>query len=108
MRLGQGGYMMLEKDHRWPTANKTISNKIKVYFQDDPNVTSAMFSDKYISAADIPSIYQEYLWSNAEDRQFMHKRGGDGTMSVQFNLDKSKRSPLLNENLRNAIASFNW
>ena len=104
IRLGQGGYIILEKDKQWPTASRTVSNKIKVFFQSNPNVASAMFNDKYISSTDIPSVYQKFLWSSAEDRQFMKKREGVGTMALQFNLDKSSNSPLLNENLRNAIA----
>ena len=106
IRLGQGGYIDFVKDYNWPTASFTMSNKIKVYFNDQPNVLSAMFEDKYISATDIPAIFQSKFWGDPEIRQFMTKRHGFGTLALQMNLDKHTNgdSPLQNVNFRNAIA----
>ena len=104
--LGQGGFIDLEKDKSWNTSSYTMSDKIKIYFNSEPNVLSALFEDKYISATTIPGIYQTKFWSDPSIRQYMFKQNGIGTQALQLNLDKEKNanSPLLNENFRNAIA----
>ena len=106
IRLGQGGYIDLEKDENFPSSSVTLSNKIKIYFQDDANVLSSMYEDGYIGAATVGASYQSLFWSNLETRPFLVKNKGFGTVALQMNLDEKLKpnSPFLNQNFRLAIA----
>ncbi|MFL1058750.1 hypothetical protein ACJONP_05685, partial [Mycoplasmopsis synoviae] len=54
--LGSQGSLTLTKNQSYFNVNRTISNKIKIYFNDERNLESAMFSDGYIAFAKIPSV----------------------------------------------------
>ncbi|MBZ4218471.1 ABC transporter substrate-binding protein [Mycoplasma tauri] len=110
--LGPQGYLMLSKNSKYYSADKTSSNKIKIYFSSDPNINSALYDDKYIAATKIPAIQQLSYWTNKDYRRYMKKSSGYGTIAFAFNLDReryenlpadSSSKYLYDENLRNAI-----
>ncbi|MGY5139659.1 ABC transporter substrate-binding protein [Mycoplasmopsis gallinarum] len=103
--LGPQGHMILTKNNQYYSADKTISNKIKIYFSSDPNINSAMYDDGYIAATKIPAIQQLNYWTQAKYRPFMNKSTGFGTIALAFNLDNETRpnSLLRDRYLRNAI-----
>lgn len=103
--FGPQGYMLLSKDKKYYSHDRTISNKIKLYFSSDTNLNSALYDDGYIAATRIPAISQIDYWSNLEYRKNMNKSSGFGTIALAFNLDKETNgnSPLNDNDLRNAI-----
>ncbi|WP_027120567.1 ABC transporter substrate-binding protein [Mycoplasmopsis lipofaciens] len=103
--LGPQGYIMLKKNNQYYSADKTISNKIKIFFSSDPNINSAMYDDNYIAATRIPAVQQLNYWTNLEYRKNMNKSAGFGTIALAFNLDQETNgsSYIQDENLRNAI-----
>ncbi|WP_029608422.1 ABC transporter substrate-binding protein [Mycoplasma simbae] len=103
--LGPQGFISLNKNNQYYSAAKTISNRIKIYFSNDPNINSAMFEDGYISATRIPPVLQWKYWTDLPNRRFMNKSNGFGTIAFAFNLDQETNSDsIVNDiNLRNAI-----
>ncbi|AIA29307.1 oligopeptide ABC transporter substrate-binding lipoprotein [Mycoplasmopsis californica] len=103
--LGPQGFILLKKNNQYYSASKTISNYIKLYFSNDPNINSAMFEDGYISATKIPPVLQWKYWTNTKNRPFMNKSNGYGTIAFAFNLDKETNgNSIVNDNnLRSAI-----
>ncbi|MCU4706494.1 ABC transporter substrate-binding protein [Mycoplasma sp. CSL7503-lung] len=103
--LGPQGYVLLTKNNQYYSASKTISDRIKIFFSNEPNINSAMFEDGYISATRIPSVLQWDYWSNLATRKYMNKSNGFGTIALGFNLDKetNKDSFVNDQDLRNAI-----
>ncbi|MBU4690591.1 ABC transporter substrate-binding protein [Mycoplasma sp. ES3157-GEN-MYC] len=103
--LGPQGFISLEKNKQYYSSSKTISNKIKIYFSNDPNINSAMYEDGYISASKIPPVLQWKYWADLKTRKYMKKSNGFGTIALAFNLDKETNSnSVVNDiNLRNAI-----
>lgn len=106
--FGANGYMNLEKNPAYYSSEKTIANKIKVYFQTDPTVSIAMFEGGYVAQSLLPSIHQISFWSDPEYKKLMRKNTGFGTIAMQMNLDETKLkergSYLSDPNLRNAIS----
>lgn len=103
-RLGQGGYINLEKDTGYFGARYTLANKIKVYFQDDPNVLSSMFEDGYISATPVSGTYLKRFWADPNLRQYLTKTNGFGTVALRFNVKQDENYILNDPDLRLAIA----
>lgn len=105
LSLGQQGYMILSKRQSYYSSDKTVPSKIKVFFADQPELLSSLFSDGYIAKTRIPSSFQRKFWSNAKTRQYMTKQQGYGTIGIQINLDNVKRgkSPLQDPDLRRAL-----
>lgn len=110
--LGPQGYVLLEKNIHYYSSSKTLSNKIKIFFSSDPNINSALYSDKYIAATRIPAIQQLQYWTNKDYRKYMKKSSGFGTIALAFNLDNERYEKatknkeqlyLYDENVRNAI-----
>ena len=103
--FGPQGYMTLVKDKKYYSSDRTISNKIKLFFSSDSNLNSALYDDGYIASTRIPAIQQIDYWSNLEYRKNMNKSAGFGTIALAFNLDKETNgNSYLNDNdLRNAI-----
>ncbi|MCT4469701.1 ABC transporter substrate-binding protein [Mycoplasma sp. HS2188] len=103
--LGPQGFVRLTKNNQYYSAAKTISNNIKIYFSNDPNINSAMYDDGYISATRIPPVLQWKYWTDKEHRTYMNKSNGFGTIALAFNLDAetNKNSFVNDQNLRNAI-----
>ncbi|MDD1365882.1 ABC transporter substrate-binding protein [Metamycoplasma hyosynoviae] len=103
--FGPQGYMTLKKDNRYYSHDRTISNKIKLYFSSDSNLNSALYDDGYIASTRIPAIQQINYWSNLNYRKNMNKSSGFGTIAFAFNLDQETngKSYLNDNNLRNAI-----
>ncbi|WP_027334577.1 ABC transporter substrate-binding protein [Mycoplasmopsis felifaucium] len=109
--LGPQGYVILNKDIHYYSSDKTMSNKIKIFFSSDPNINSALYSDQYIATTRIPAIQQLQYWTNLKFRKHMKKSSGFGTIALAFNLDKERYEKIQNkeslyiydENLRNAI-----
>ncbi|QSF13726.1 ABC transporter substrate-binding protein [Mycoplasma sp. Mirounga ES2805-ORL] len=114
--LGPQGYLILNKNNEYYSANDTISNKIKIFFSNNPNINSAMYSDGYIAATKIPAIEQWKYWENPKTRKYMKKSHGFGTIALAFNLDDetngaanyseistNSSSPVNDQDLRNAI-----
>ncbi|WP_029512752.1 ABC transporter substrate-binding protein [Mycoplasmopsis iners] len=103
--LGPQGFILLKKNTQYYSSDKTISNKIKIYFSSDPNVNSAMYDDGYIAATRIPAVQQLNYWTSSKYRPYMNKSTGFGTIGLAFNLDNETRpNTLLRDRyLRNAI-----
>lgn len=103
--LGPQGFILLSKNNLYYSAAKTFSNKIKIYFSNEPNINSAMFEDGYISATKIPPALQWKYWTNIQNRKYMNKSNGYGTIAFAFNLDNETNSNSIvnDQNLRNAI-----
>lgn len=103
--LGSQGSLTLAKNQSYFNVNRTISNKIKIYFNDERNLESAMFSDGYIAFAKIPSVLQKKFWADPEFRNLMSKTTGYGTLGFMFNLDQetNKDSYINDPDLRNAF-----
>ncbi|ADE19789.1 ABC transporter substrate-binding protein [Mycoplasma crocodyli] len=103
--LGPQGYITLKKDFRYYSSDRTISNKIRIFFSQDQNINSAMYDDGYIAATKIPAIQQLSYWANLNYRKNMNKSSGFGTIAFAFNLDNqtNSKSYLNNNDLRNAI-----
>lgn len=109
LRLGQGGYIDLSKDTSFYSAKYTLANKIKIYFQEDPNILSSMFKDGYISGATISPTYLQKFWADPKIRPFMSKSQGFGTVALRFNLSKAGQTTpnapkLDNPDLRLAVS----
>lgn len=103
MYLGPAGYINLEKDQLYYNASRTISNKVKIFFQSDPMVLASMFEDGYIGQLTIPATYQKIFWSDLSKRPYMNKNNGFGTQAFSLNLDTGNEA-LKDDNLRKAIA----
>ncbi|EGV00485.1 oligopeptide abc transporter, substrate-bindingprotein (oppa), lipoprotein [Mycoplasmopsis columbina SF7] len=105
LELGAQGYISLAKNKEYYSADKTISNKINIFFSADPNINAAMYDDGYIAATRIPAVQQLTYWTSKAYRPFMTKSTGFGTIGLAFNLDKETNgNSLLNDRyLRNAI-----
>lgn len=103
--LGRQGYILLGKNKQYYSSDKTVSNRIKIYFSDDPNINSAMYDDGYIAATKIPPVQQLNYWASKNYRKYMKKSSGYGTIGLAFNLDKTTNgnSLLQDQYLRNAI-----
>ncbi|QJG66775.1 ABC transporter substrate-binding protein [Mycoplasma phocoenae] len=103
--LGPQGYINLEKNLKYYSSDKTISNKIKIYFSADENINATMFSDKIIAATTIPAVRQLGYWTDPKTRDFMKKSSGYGTIALGFNLDKetNEKSYINDIDLRSAI-----
>lgn len=116
--LGPQGYMTLEKNKDYFSANWTISDKIKIYFNSKNEVTSLWFEQGMISSTTVPPSYQLKFWAQSKMRDLMKKQAGAGTVAMQFNLDRQSRYdsyeeylanpnkdiPILDPDLRRAIA----
>ena len=103
--LGPQGYITLKKNVQYYMSGKTISNKIKIYFSNDPNINAAMYDDGYVAATRVPAVQQMKFWSNKKYRLNMKKSSGFGTIALAFNLDKetNENSYINDPYLRNAI-----
>lgn len=103
--FGPQGYITLNKNKTYYSSEKTISNKIKIYFSSDANLNAALYEDGYIAATKIPAIQQIGYWSDLNFRKNMHKSSGFGTIALGLNLDNetNKNKYLFDNNLRNAI-----
>ncbi|WP_434337135.1 ABC transporter substrate-binding protein [Mesomycoplasma conjunctivae] len=103
--LGPQGSLILSKRDSYYSADKTVPEKIKVFFAEDPELLSTLFVDGYIAETKIPAIYQQRFWANEKTRQYMQKQVGFGTIAIQMNLDNVTRgnSYLQDEDLRKAI-----
>ncbi|MCE6056038.1 ABC transporter substrate-binding protein [Mycoplasmopsis agalactiae] len=110
--LGPQGYLLLTKNPKYYSSDKTSSERIKIFFSSDPNINAALYDDKYIAATRIPAIQQLAYWTDKEYRKYMKKSSGFGTIALAFNLDDERFRKLPNnsdskylydEDLRNAI-----
>ncbi|ATP59563.1 ABC transporter substrate-binding protein [Mesomycoplasma dispar] len=105
LNLGSQGSMILTKKQSYYSSDKTIPNKIKVFFAEQPELLSSLFLDGYIAKTKIPSTFQSKFWSESKTRQYMQKQTGYGTIGIQINLDNVKKgqSWLQDADLRRAI-----
>lgn len=105
LNLGNQGMILLTKKDTYYAADRTISNKIKIFFNSDPNVNAAWFQDNYIALTRVPAVQQFAFWTNPSFRQYLHKSSGYGTIALAYNLDQETRpnTPLKDPLLRNAI-----
>ncbi|QJB71251.1 ABC transporter substrate-binding protein [Mycoplasma sp. 1654_15] len=105
LKLGSQGNMTLTKRKSYYSVEKTVPNQVKVYFADQPETLSNLFSDGYIAFTQISPAFQKKFWSQLSARKYMRKSQGYGTIALQFNLDNSKRgnSYLQDPDLRKAI-----
>lgn len=105
INLGPQGNALLTKRDSYYSAAKTVSDKIKVYFADSPELLSTLFEEGYISYTKVPSTFQQRFWSNLDLRKYMAKSQGFGTIALQMNLDNVLKSTsyLKDEDLRKAI-----
>lgn len=103
MYLGPAGYITLEKDQLYYNASRTVSNKVKIFFQSDPMVLASMFNDGYIGQVNIPATHQKQFWGDLSVRPYMKKNGGFGTQAFSLNIDNGNEA-LKDENFRKAIA----
>lgn len=99
--LGPQGYMTLEKNKDYFSANWTISDKIKIYFNSKNEVTSLWFEQGMISSTTVPPSYQLKFWAQSKMRDLMKKQAGAGTVAMQFNLDRQSRYDSYQEYLKN-------
>ncbi|VEU71037.1 ABC-type oligopeptide transport system, periplasmic component [Mesomycoplasma ovipneumoniae] len=105
LNLGSQGSMILTKRQGYYSSDKTIPNKIKVFFAEQPELLSSLFLDGYIAKTKIPSTFQSKFWSEERTRRYMEKQTGYGTIGIQVNLDNVKKgkSYLQDSDLRKAI-----
>ncbi|WP_215737797.1 ABC transporter substrate-binding protein [Mesomycoplasma hyorhinis] len=105
LKLGPQGNMLLTKRASYYSADKTVPDEVKVFFADQPELVSNLFSDGYIAFSQISPVFQKRFWSELASRKYMEKSQGYGTIALQFNLDHSKRgnSYLQDPDLRKAI-----
>ncbi|QZE12212.1 ABC transporter substrate-binding protein [Mycoplasma sp. Ms02] len=105
LSLGAQGKMDFVKNEAYYNASQVISNKIRIYFNDEQNTESAMFQDGYVAKTRIPAIQQRTYWSDPELKKLMRKGQGFGTLGFNFNLDKetNKDSYIQDKDLRSAI-----
>lgn len=115
--LGPEGYILLRKNKDYLTANWTLSDTIKIWFNSKNEVKSLYFEEGYISTTNIPASYQLKFWSQEKYRKLMKKQQGIGNVAIQFNLDpqsrydsyeeylanKDKHIPILDPDLRRAL-----
>lgn len=103
--LGAQGNMVLKKNLSYYNVNNVIPNEIKIFFNDDKNLGSAMFSDGYIAYSVVPSIEQRKFWASKNNRNLMSKIAGFGTLGFMFNLDyeTNRNSWIQDQDLRNAF-----
>ncbi|QJB71252.1 ABC transporter substrate-binding protein [Mycoplasma sp. 1654_15] len=105
LKLGPQGNMLLTKRSSYYSADKTVPDQVKVFFADQPELLSNLFSDGYIAFSQISPVFQKKFWSELSSRRFMEKSQGYGTIALQYNLDHSKKgnSYLQDADLRKAI-----
>lgn len=106
--LGTNGYLILKKRKEYYSEEKTLAERIKIFFQKDPIVTKAMFEQGYIAESDLPTISQLRSWTDPKLKPLMEKKVGYGTIALQLNLDpklaKKRQTFLDDPDLRVAIA----
>ncbi|UUD36504.1 ABC transporter substrate-binding protein [Mycoplasmopsis citelli] len=103
--LGPQGYTILTKNNDYYDASNTISNKIKIYFSTDRTTNATFFEDGYISQTYIQAEKIVSYWSNPQEKQYLNKNGGYGTIAFGFNLDSTTNSNsyINDQDLRNYI-----
>lgn len=118
MELGSGGFIYLNKNNEYFDAKNVLSDRIKIFFNSQPNVTSLWFEEGLISSTTVAPAYQLKFWANENYRKLLKKNQGFGTVGIQFNLDaqsrygsleeyeanKNKHIPILDPDLRRALA----
>lgn len=103
--LGDQGYILLKKREQYYSSSKTLSERIKIYFQTQATVTASMFVDGLITQTNIPTEYILQFWQDASTRSLMQKKQGFGTVAFQMNLDNetNKNPALQDQDFRNAL-----
>lgn len=101
--LGPSGFITLEKDPLYYNASRTVSNRVKIFFQSDPMVLASMFEDGYIGEVNVPATHQKKFWADLSKRPYMKKNSGFGTQALSLNLDTGNEA-LKDENFRKALA----
>ncbi|QMT98370.1 peptide ABC transporter substrate-binding protein [Mycoplasma tullyi] len=103
--LGPNGYINLAKNLDYFDAENTISNKIRIFFSQNPNTNALFFEDGLISQTLIPANRINRYWADPKIKRFLNKNQGFGTIAYGLNLDleTNANSYIQDQDLRNAI-----